>query len=169
MAVSTEETVRDVIVAAFRAIATDIDGLEFSEPEGNIKDYFLEFEDEALAAKYLMANIDGKKVVRCIAVDVRGNDDWWAAGDMTKRRYSIRVRMYYERGISGEGYRLMVKHARKLRGAIRGLTMSLGGTVSLVSSTGEIDVQQARGVDPVPGVILVGTMAYVAERTNPDF
>lgn len=167
MATSTEETVRQEIVDAIRGIATS--DLGFSEPEGNVKDYLFEFEADEFQAAYLMAKVDGQNVVRCWAVDVRGNDDWFAAGNITKRTYSIRIRAYYDFGVEGEGFKAMIEGARKVRNAIRLLGSRLGNRVDIVRSTGEIVPDVLTGVESIPGKVLTGDMDYVAEKNNPDF
>jgi len=166
MATSTEESVRQVIVDALKAI-TQTD-LEFDSPSGNVKDYLLSYEAEELKTKYLTAQVSGKRKVRCWAVDVRGNDDWYAAGNITKRVYTINIEAYYSLGVDGEGVKAMIKHARKVRSAIKGLTSTLSGTVDIVRSTGEIEISQESGTE-AEGSILVGRMVYQAERVNPSF
>lgn len=167
MAISTEDTFRDSLVEVLRGIA--VTGFEFNENQGNIKDYLLEYGEKTAAAKYLHANINGRNTVRAWAVDVLGNDDWFALGGITRREYRITFRGYYAKGQDGEGYKLLVKHSRKLREALRGLGPTLGGYVSLVTATGRTEIRTITTQDSDIGEILEGTTVYVAQRDNADF
>lgn len=166
MGISTEETVRNAIVSALESVAnTD---LEFDEPSGNIKSYLLRYEAPERNSNYLMAFSGGKKKVKAWGVEVKGNDDYYSTGNLTKRTYNITIEGYYSVGINGQGVNDIIKHARKVRAAIKGLTTNLGGTVDYVQSTGAVDVNLLEGID-AEGRILVGQMLYVAERINPDY
>lgn len=167
MAISTEDTFRDWLVEVLQSIA--VTGFEFSNELGNVKDYLLEFADKEGQAKYLSAYIDGRNTVRAWAVDVLGNDDWFAAGGITNREYRITFQGYYAKGVEGEGYKLLVKHSRKLREALRDLGPTLGGYVTYVTATGRPDIRVVGLKDNDIGEILVGTTVYVAQRTNADF
>lgn len=166
MATSTEATVRATIVTAIEGV---YDTLGFDQAPGNVKDYLLEYEPEERQPAYLMASVDGKKVIRAWAVDVRGNDDWYAAGNITKRTYRIRIRAYYAPGVGGEGINALIDGARAVRNAIRLLGSRLSETVDRVVSTGEIESDVVEGSDALPGRMIVGSMEYVAEKRNPDF
>lgn len=163
MAVSTERTVREAIVGAIRGIAQTIG---FDEPKGNVQEYPAEFHAGPLST-YVMAKVGGFQKARCWAVDVKAREYPHAMNNVWKRTYSIRVLAYYERGQSGEGYLDLIDDARRVRGAIRGLTSNLGGTVDLVVAADELEVEITEG--PAAEQLLVGEMSYAAERVNPDF
>lgn len=164
---STEDTLRAKLVDTIQAIA--MDDLGFDAPAGNIKDYPLEYEDPALATEYLVTTAGGEKVVRCWSVEVLGNDDWFAAGNITMRTYEITITAYYSPGIRGEGYTLMVTHARKVRGAIRSLGSRLDNLVDLVNSTSALSITKVGGNEEGEGQLLIGQMRYTAQKRNPDF
>lgn len=163
MATSTERTVREALVAAIRGIALD---LGFDEPNGNVKDYPGDMHAGSTST-YVMAKVDGAQKARCWAVDVRARDVPHAMNNVWKRLYLIRVLAYYERGQNGEGYLALIDDARRVRGAIRGLTSNLGATVDLVTEASELRIEEAEG--PASERLLIGEMTYEAERVNPDF
>lgn len=165
MATSTEETVRNVIVTAIRAIAQS--NLEFDDRNGNIRDYPLEWHQDEQRTGYLMASVGGKKIPRAWAVDVLGYDEPFALGNIPQRTYQIRVVGYYGKGVDGTAYHAMIEHARKIRGAIKDLTSNLGGTANLIKSATGLSL--AERLDSDVGRLIVGTMTYSALRTNPDF
>lgn len=164
MATSTERTVRDTLIAAIRGISSD---LGFDAPQGNVKDYPLEMHHDARASVYLQAMVSGKNVARCWAVDVRGHDEPFALGNISKRTYVVRVIGYYAKGQNGDGYKDLVDHATKVRGAIRSLTNNWSLTVSRILSATPLDVNELDGTDFK--ALWQGIMTYTAERTNPDF
>ena len=167
MATSTEETVRDAIVAAIRGVAQS--DLGFDLPYGNVKDYLYEFEADERKGAYLMTMVGGKKTIRCWAVDVLGDDDWYASNNVTKRDYQITIRGYYDLGVDGAGVKALVTGARKVREAIRSLNSTLGNRVDLIRDTSALAREIVTGIDPQGGKVLVGTMVYLAERRGPDF
>lgn len=167
MATSTEETVRQAIVDAIRGIAHS--ELGFDLPDGNVRDYPYEFEADERRGAYLMAQVGGKRLIRCWSVDVLGDDDWYSMNNVTLRNYQITIRAYYELGVDGEGSKLIVTHARKVRDAIRGLDSTLGRRVDLIKDTSALQRETVTGIDPRGGVLLQGTMVYLAERRGPDF
>lgn len=173
MATSTEETVSQVIIDALKAVATT--DLEFDEPEGNIKDYLLEYEQAELIPDYLMSSVGNETDMQAIGVETRARDTWHGGNQPTsatplmKRTYTTRIFFYVSAGVRGEGYKKMIRICRKTRGAIRLLSSNLSNTVDYVTSTGEISVDKLSGVDPIPGELLVGQITYVSERANPDF
>lgn len=167
MATSTEATVREAIVEAIQGIAQS--DLGFDYPAGNVKDYLIDYAREEDVAAYLMSAVGGKKAVRCWAVEVLGDDDWFASNNVTIRNYQITIRGYYELGTEGTGSKLIIDHARKVRGAIRALSSTLGNRVDKINDTSALSREIVGGVDPSIGRILVGTMVYSAERRGPDF
>jgi hypothetical protein len=165
MATSTEATVRTVIVNAIRAIAQS--DLGFDEPNGNIREYPLEFHQNEQRTSYLMAKVNGVQTARAWAVDVIGYDEPFALGGISKRTYQIRILAYYGKGVDGVAYHAMIDHARKIREAMNGLTNNIGGTANLISSaTGLVPGEQ---IDSDVGRLITGTMTYAATRTNPDY
>lgn len=163
MAVSTEKTVRDVIVAAIRGVAGD---LGFAEPAGNVKDYPLEMHQVEKIPGYLKAKVGNEVVQRAWAVDVRGFDEPFALGRVAKRTYAVTITGYYEKGVDGENYKALVDGARVIRGALNALSPSFGGTVTQILSAGGLDIRE---LETSAGRLLVGVMTYSALRTNPDF
>jgi hypothetical protein len=166
MATSKEPTVRNVIVGAIRGVASS---LGFDETNGNVKDYLLEWEEASLVDKYLMADVGGRRQVRVWGVEVVANDDWYAAGNITRRTYTIKIQGFESLGINGAGVNAIIDGARIVRGAIRSLGSRLSNTVDLVNSTGEIRLDRISGFNADQGELIKGTMTYVAERANPDF
>lgn len=166
MAVSTEETVRAVIVNALRDAWRD---LGFDASPGNVKDYLLEHEDPALWAKYLNASIGGKNLARCWGVQVTARDEWFGMANTAKRTYSILVTGYYSKETRGEGVKALINGARIVRGAIHGLEQTLSETVDFSTGSSDLDVTEIDNVDLVPGVVLVGRLVYGAEKVRPDF
>lgn len=166
MATSTEATVRSTIVTAIQGIAST---LGFESATGNVHSYLLEWENDERKANYLMARLsDGTKKVRAWGVQVLGNDDWVATGNITVRRYQILIVGYYAQGTEGEGINAMINGSNSIRNAIRQLGSRLSDRVDVVVSTGQIQPSFLGGVDPV-GPVLQGVMEYVAEKRNPDF
>lgn len=164
MAVSTEATVRSVIAEAIRGIAAD---LGFDDIRGNIREYPIEMHHDDRHAVYLKSVVNGRQEARAIAVDVRGHDEPFAMRQIARRTYSIRVIFYYAKGTNGEAYQDMIDHARLVRGEINELSPTLSGTVTRILSATPLDITEQDRKDH--GKILVGTLAYSAERTNPDF
>lgn len=167
MATSTEATVRSAIVTALQAIA--LTDLGFDNPGGNIRPYLLDYEASEKKASYLSAQVAGKNTVYAIAVDVTGSDEWYAMGNITKRTYKIIVRIYRAVGVNGDGSTAVIEAARKIRGAIRGMTSTLSSTVDIASGTGELERDFVDGVDGAHGEMVVGTLTYEAQKVNPTF
>lgn len=165
---STERTVADEILGAMREIARP--GLGFDAVEGNIKDYPLEFEAGEQRGGYLRALVDGVLTARCWCVDVRSREVLKGTGGLLERTYDIAVMGYYEKGVGGTGYRLLIDHARAVRRAMYDLSPTLGGRVDLMEDGGELEI--AEQLDPgnvARGGLLVGRMQWSAIRRNPDF
>lgn len=169
MATSTEATVRSTIIAALRAESVAQTILKFDKPEGNIKDYLIDHETRESIAQYLGALVDGKMTVRCWAVEVLGNDDWFAQESISKREYQITLQGYYAMGVNGSGAKTLIDHSNGIRNMLRGMGPTISGTVTRVARTGRPDIRKVSGLDSDKGEILVGTIIYVCERTNPDF
>ncbi|WZO97310.1 hypothetical protein EP7_004335 [Isosphaeraceae bacterium EP7] len=163
MAISTERTVRDVIVAAIKEIAAD---LGFSDPEGNVWDYPLIGHQKEQTSTYLMARVGNGRIARAWAVDVGGYDELFAMRQKPKRNYSISIIGYYAKGNGGVAYNTMKDHARLIRGAINRISPSLSGTVTELTSASPISISER---DSEAGPLLEGVMTYGAVRTNPDF
>lgn len=166
MAVSTEKTVRDVIVGAIRGVAS---ALGFEEPDGNVQDYLLEWEEKSLTGPYLMTWVNGARKVRVWGVDVVASDPWFASGNIVKRDYTITIQGFEEVGVRGAGVNQMVDSARIIRGGILALGSRLSNTVDLVKSVGDLRRNRVSGFDEAMGDLIKGTMIYVAEKANPDF
>lgn len=165
MAISTERTVRDVLVAAIQGISKD---LGFDKAPGNVKDYPLEMHRaDSRKTKYLAAQVAGKQEARAWAVDVRGSDEPYAMGGIYQRTYAIRIQGYYDqKGDSADNYKMLVNHARLVRNAIKSLGINLSGTVTRIPDASAFDY----GVLSSDfGEIYVATMTMTAIRNNPDF
>lgn len=162
---STEATVRNTLVAAIQGIASD---LGFDEAKGNVKDYPLDYHTGERLQTYLMASVDGKREPRAWAVDVKGSEEWVAMNNTTMRTYLVRVIGYYAEGIDGDNYKLLIDHATKVRGAIVGLYVNLGGVVDRVSKMTPLSHSKRSGIDGNRD-IWVGEMTMTAERKNPSF
>lgn len=165
MAISTEATVRGVIVGAIRATWAE---LGFDEKDGNVHEYLLEWENDEQKADYLTAFVGNENIAWAIGVQVVGNDDWFATGNITNRTYSIDIVLYREMGVGGAGINAMIDGARKIRNALRLLGSRLTETVDMVTSTGAIE-PRVLGATDARGPILEGKMRYAAQRRNPDF
>lgn len=165
MAVSTERTVRDVLVAAIQGISAS---LGFDKSPGNVKDYPLEMHRaDSRKTKYLAAQVAGKQEARAWAVDVRGSDEPYAMGNVKQRTYAIRVIGYYDqRGDSGDNYTTLIDHARLVRQAIHALGIDISGTVTRIPDASAFDYAV---VSSDFGEIYVATMTMTAVRNNPDF
>lgn len=168
MATSTETTVSNAIVGAIQGIYAT---LGFDSSPGNVKAYPIEVEREEKHTSYLMAESSSTKVVRCWSVDVRAQDAFFAADvqAVPNREYTIIVTGYYELGVNGAGYALLVQHARKVRQAILALNTNLSETVDWTEVGAPLDIIRTSAFDVDKGEILVGTMTYTAFRRNPDF
>lgn len=165
MATSTEATVRAVLVSAIQGIAQS--SLGFDDANGNVRDYPLEMHHEEDIPGYLKARVGGVQVMRCWAVDVRGNDGPFALERVGKRVYAIRIIAYYAKGTGGQAYLDMLAHSRKVAGQIRLLSNNLGGTVNRITGSTPMDPVERTGLSV--GKLLQGTMTYTAERESPDF
>jgi len=75
--------------------------------------------------------------------------------------------MLNERGEAGPS--LLIDHARKIRGAIRGIGSTLGRRVDTMGPISEVSLSILSGVEPEDGKILVGQLGFTAEKRNPDF
>ena len=168
MTTSTDTSVREAIMTAIGDIAVVDLGFD-AQGLPNIRDYPLEHERAEARTEYLMTDIGAEKVVRAISVWVLSKDDWHGTGDLQRREYRIEVALYYDIGFEGSGAKLLVDHARKIRGAIRLMTCTLDDTVDLVSDSSELSISRLSGVDPSIGEILVGSMQWDAVKLNPDF
>ncbi len=167
MALSTEETVRNAIVGAIQGVAEE---LGFDAPNGNVRDYLLEYHQDGAFPEYLMADIDGgRRGVRVWAVDVVLSDNWFAANNLTERTYTITVEGFEDLGVRGAGVRKLCRNHRIICGAIRALYSNLGGTVDLVESASELRRDVVSGFDTVEGKLLKGMWTYVASKENPDY
>lgn len=163
MAISTERTVRTTIVTAIRAIAQT--SLGFDAPGGNVWEGPLERELLERRVAYLTASVGQKRAVRAWAVDVLGYDEFFGMKSLMKRTYQIAITGYY--GNDGDRGMTLVDHATKVRGAMRDLTVNIGGTVSLVSGSTGLSIAENNSTDAGP--MFVGTLRYTAIRENPDF
>lgn len=166
MAISTEATVRTVLINAIRGQAENIGWDDTAN--GNVHDHLLEWRHDEGKGEYLMAMVGGDLTVLAVGVQVRGNDDWFAAGNITKRTYEIEISIYAAMGVDGEGVNRVFDVARHIRNGIRLLGQRLSETVDFVSATGQVEPKLIADLDPV-GPIIEGPMRYVAERKNPDF
>lgn len=167
MVVSTERTVRDVLVAAIQAKA--VSDLGFDAEEGNVKDYILEYAHPERAAEYLNAKVDGKQIVWAIAVQVTGADSPYGMKNLWKREYSIEIVFYRDIGRDGSGVNQVIDAANTVRGIMRDLTNGLSGTVNTLSSGSELDSRIVDGPDSRPGKMIEARLRYKAERVQPDF
>lgn len=156
-----------MIVNAIKAIA--VSDLGFSDANGNVKDYLIDFHQPEEQTEYLIASVGGQKRSRAWAVDVRGDDEWYAINNVVKRAYLIQVVGYYEQGQNGEGVNALIDGARKIRGAIRGLSSNLSETVNLIESSTPLSIDRLRSLDGEWSEVLRGVMTYTALRVNPDF
>ena len=163
MAVSTERTVRDVIVAAIRGVAAD---LGFSDPAGNVRDYLLDFHQAEQVPVYLKAKVGNVWLPYAWGVQVLGFDEPFALGGIAKRTYSITIEGYRLKAVDGEAWNALIDAARVIRGAINAISPGLGGTATLIRSAVGLTPAQR---NTEAGTLVVGTMGYTAERTNPDF
>src|SRR4051812_13514062 len=115
MATSTERTVRDVFIAAIRAIAQT--KLGFTKPDGNVQPRPIEMQPDEKLGAYLKADADGINQARCWAVDVQGHDEPYATNNVGKRTYVIHITAYYETQAKPENYEMLIDHARYVREA----------------------------------------------------
>lgn len=164
MAVSTEATVRTVLVELIQAVSHE---LGFDEESGNVREYPIEMHHDERTSAYLKATVDGKQVARAIAVDVRGHDEPFALKRVPIRTYAIRILFYYAKGQDGQAYIDMINHARVVRGELNDIMPTLSGTVSRIVSATPLAIEEIERLDF--GKLLVGTLAITAERTAPDF
>lgn len=170
---ATEEAIREAIVEAVRGISGD---LGFDELGGNIRVCFYEYEAEEDRSDSLMASVDSEPRVRRWGVQVTGSDRWSElAFDTITRTYRVQFEALYEVGTALEadagltGFNLLVKHARKVRGAVAGLGSMLGYRVDTMGPMSELSVAIIRGVEPSDGQILRGLFGFTAEKAGPDF
>src|SRR4051794_14879978 len=116
MPTSTEDALRDALVALLQGIATT--QLGFDLPNGNVHDYLFEHERDELTPGYLSAKVGGKPKVRAWGVWVTGADEFYAAGGMTRRLYQVRLEGYYKLEANGAAHKLLVTHGRAIRHAV---------------------------------------------------
>ena len=166
MATSTEATVNAALVGAIQGIYSS---LGFDASPGNVKAYPIEFEREEENTSYLMSTCSSTKVVRCWSVDVRANDAFFAVDNVANREYQIDILGYYEIGVNGSGYSLLVDHSRKVRKAIIDLGTSLSGTVDWTEAGTPLDIAKESAFDVSKGEILIGAISYTALKRNPDY
>lgn len=164
---STEATVTSAIVAAIQAIA--VSALGFDDANGNVRGYLLEHMADEKQTTYLMANVSSAKKARAWGVFVTANDEPFAMGGITERTYHIRVVGYYEIGQNGEGAVLLANHSRKVRNAIKGIGISLSGTVDRILSMSDFSLDKISQVDPSKGELITGSFDVFAAKRNPDF
>lgn len=164
---STEAGVSSAIVSAVQAIA--VSTLGFDDANGNVRDYLLEHVADEKQSSYLIANVSSAKKVRCWACFVTANDVPFAVGNITERFYNIQIVGYYEIGQNGDGAKTLASHSRSVRNAIRGIGISLSGTVDRIVSVSDFTIDKISGVDPSKGEILVGKYNIQAAKRNPDF
>lgn len=165
--ISTEETVRETIVAKLKSIAER--DLGFDATAINVKDYLIEHEQRERLTKYLRATSNGRPVLRAIGVHVVGSDDFFATGGVQMRTYRITIQSYQEIGLNGEGVKFLVQLNRKIMQAIRSMTVNLEGSVSRVQGVGELDIARVPTDSAEVGEMLVGTFIIEAIKTNPDY
>lgn len=167
---STESTVRAAIVSAIQAVA--VSDLGFSNANGNVKSYLVEFQQRDEIDEYFSAAVSGSTdpQVRAWAVQVVGSDEpLTTATDETQRQYSITVRAYYELGVDGTGVNLMIDHARAVREALKEMADYLGNTVDRILSS---RTTEPRLVEfPGLGVLEIATMdiQVEAEKDGPTY
>ena len=170
MAVSTEVTLRNALLAQLRAASVAQTILGFQEPEGNIRGYLLENEASERTADYLSAVVAGENIVQAIGIHVVGNDVPYAAKMTSIRVYDIRFRYYREIGVEGAGEHWILDAARATRNVLRLMGVDLNGLVSQINSGSKVSIsKQNIQVENDTGEILIGAMDYEATRTNPDF
>lgn len=116
--ISTERTVRDVIVNAIKAIAQT--KLGFVLPDGNVKDFLLDYGTVGKETEYLFSKVESGKRVRAIGVQVLSSESPGKDQGIDVRSYNITIRMYYEID-NGVGINTMIDHARAIREAINAL------------------------------------------------
>lgn len=163
MAISTERTVRDVLVSVIQGVASD---LGFSDPLGNIKDYPIEFHSEEKFPEYLRAKVGSNFIPRAWAVDVQGFDAPLAVGGIVTRTYTVTITGYYLKDQAGNSYKELIDHARVIRGAINAISPSWNQTITLINSASDLSFQER---DNPLGRLIVGKFGYVAERRNANF
>jgi hypothetical protein len=166
MALSTEDTVRQVLVSAITNIGAQ---LGFSGTP-NVKDYLLEFEMPGKETEYLSTDLEaGKRGIRAWGVDVGGTDDLFSTNSVSLRTYEIRIVGYYEVGVNGSGIKLLRKHARLIRGALFELGTDLKKTVRRTLGGTQLSVNVLRNLDAAVDAVLVGEMLLTAEQETKDF
>jgi len=169
MAISREDTLRREVVIALQEIAVRLLGFDV-QAEPNIKDYPLEGERDEAITSYLMTDIGGRKELRAIAVNVMAKDEWLdATGRLQQREYTVEVTQYYGVGTKGEGWKLVIDHARYIRQAIKDMNRNLNGLVDYVNSVAELSIEKESGIGPSIGEMLVGKQGWTAIKQNPDF
>lgn len=160
--ISTEETVRDVIVQAIKDIAQK--DLGFDAIDGNVRDYLLDHERPENYAGYLMADCDNQKIPAAWGVQVTGTENFYALGETRRRFYNILVEGYRGLGVNGEGIKTLIEHARKVRQAILNLDIHLDQTVTRVLETVQSEPVARESGDVDTGIILVSQFIMSAEK-----
>lgn len=167
MAVSTERTVCDVLVAAMRSVSAQ---LGFADPQGNIRNYLIENHQAEQVTAYLSAKVTdkaGSRVEpRVWGVEVLGSEEPWSTPKKNKRTYQVTITGYYLKGTEGEGWNRLIDHATVIRGAIGEISPDWKGTVTRIVSSSPL----SRGeLDADGGPLVVGTLRFTAERSNADY
>lgn len=164
---STDESVRDVLVNAIKAIA--VTKLDFDANSGNVKDYLLDYELEEHKSAYLMARSKNKQKIRAWGVNVRSKDEWFAANDIMRRTYFITLKAYYGIEAEGQAFKDLIEHLRKVREAIKNLHSTLSGTVDLIAQVDFGNISLVTNTDAGLPAMYEATLEYVAEKRNPDW
>lgn len=167
MATSTGDLIRSDVVGAIQAIA--VTQLGFDNTNGNIKSYLLSEEQPENAPIYLYADVGSDRRIRAWGVQVYESEDFTRAGNREKgyRNYRIVIEGYY--GFHGSNpTNTMLTHARKIREAVKGLTLRLNERVSAVRAMSELSISIVNS-EGAEVVLAIGQMTIEAERFNPDW
>ena len=98
----------------------------------------LDAHHDERTSSYLMARVNGVKIPRCWACDVRGHDEPYAMGNIPKRTFTVRVIGYYKKGQNGEGYLDLIDHARLVFEKLLTYANHLGLYSEQIGATGEL-------------------------------
>lgn len=168
MAISTEETVRGVVVQAIQAIAQE--GLGFDTPNGNVKGYLLDYEHPAKVRQYLMASVGARQQIQAWGVMVSAADVFVGTGGLVQRTYTIVVEGYYDLGLEGAGINSILVAARRIAAQLKNIGTSLYQTVDFVSNpVFESPQVVPSGIEKNSGQMVKARITYTASRKNPNF
>lgn len=165
---SIEENINAFFVETIKTIEADI-----STPPESVHDFLLDYAAPEQFEDYLLQDLQSD-AIRAIGVMTTATEEPSAEGGsldslIVRRTYRVRIQMYYDAGVNGEGIHQVIADARKVRKAIYDAGSNLKKLVNIfVGMSGP----QLSTIDPLSstaGRIIVAEMVFEYQRIRPDF